>query len=112
MQACSDRSVDIEPGASIGSAHVDARVAVLASGAGSNLQALLDDPVVGSQIALVVSDRPDARPLDRARARGVKAVLLDRTHYGTRERFDEALEAVLEDEAIESVLLAGFMRIL
>jgi phosphoribosylglycinamide formyltransferase 1 len=91
---------------------VDSRVAVLASGAGSNLQALLDDHVVGPQIVLVVSDNPTAGALDRARGRGVRAVSLDRSRYATREAFDRALEALLEDEAIEFILLAGFMRIL
>ena len=105
-------SVDSRPRASLGSGQVDSRVAVLASGAGSNLQALLDDPVVGPRIELVVSDNPGAGALARARSRGVRAVVLDRTHYATREAFDDALEAVLEDEAIEYVLLAGFMRIL
>jgi phosphoribosylglycinamide formyltransferase 1 len=91
---------------------VDARIAVLASGAGSNLQALLDDPHIGPCIVLVVSDRPGAPALDRARARSVKAVVLEPATYAGREAFDRALEALLEDEAIEYVLLAGYMRIL
>jgi phosphoribosylglycinamide formyltransferase-1 len=91
---------------------VDARIAVLASGAGTNLQALLDDPHVGPQIALVVSDRQEAFALERARARSVKAVVLEPAHYGPREEFDRALESLLEEEAIEYMLLAGYMRIL
>ncbi len=91
---------------------VDARIAVLASGTGSNLSALLDDPHVGSSIVLVVSDRPGAGALNRARARGVKAIVLEPSHYPSREDHDAALEALLEDEAIEYVLLAGYMRIL
>ena len=85
---------------------------MLASGAGTNLQALLDDPVLGPSIVLVLSDRPTATALDRARARGVKAIVLERDHYPSREKFDAAQETVLEDEAIEFVLLAGYMRIL
>jgi phosphoribosylglycinamide formyltransferase-1 len=91
---------------------VEARIAVLASGAGTNLQALLDDPHVGPQIVLVVSDRPGALALDRARARWVKAVALEPSHYASREAFDRALTGLLEEEAIEFVLLAGYMRIL
>jgi phosphoribosylglycinamide formyltransferase-1 len=91
---------------------VDARIAVLASGAGTNLQALMDDPRVGPLIVLVVSDNPAAGALDRARARGIKAVVLEPAHYPSREAFDRALTALLEEEAVEYVLLAGYMRIL
>lgn len=92
---------------------MDARIAVLASGAGTNLQALLDDPHVGPSVVLVVSDRADALALERARVHEVRAVRLDPGHYAGREAFDHALRLLLEeDEAIEYVLLAGFMRIL
>ncbi len=77
---------------------MDARIAVLASGAGSNVSALLDDPHVGPSVALVVSDRAACGALDRARARGVRAVALERGHYGSREDFDLALEGLLEQE--------------
>jgi phosphoribosylglycinamide formyltransferase-1 len=87
-------------------------VAVLASGAGSNLQALLDDPVVGPRVALVASDRKHAGVLDRARSRGVPTVVVERSRYGTRDEFDRALAGVLEEHAIDVVLLAGFMRVL
>ena len=85
---------------------------MLASGAGTNLQALLDDPHVGRSVVLVVSDRADALALERARVRDVKAVSLLPAHYGSREGFDRAMRLLLEEEAIEYVLLAGFMRIL
>lgn len=91
---------------------MDARIAVLASGAGSNLQALLDDPVVGPSVILVVSDRPRAGALDRGRAEGIKSLVLEPAHYATREQFDRSLTALLEEEAIEFVVLAGYMRIL
>jgi len=91
---------------------VDARIAVLASGAGSNLQALLDDPSVGPCIELVVSDKPQAGALERARGRGVKAIVLEPAHSATREEFDRRLAELLEEEAIEFVALAGYMRIL
>ena len=91
---------------------MDARVAVLASGAGTNLQALFDDPHVGPSIVLVVSDRPDAGALRRAQLRGIKAVLLDAAAYASRQELDRALPELLEDEGIDYVLLAGYMRIL
>ncbi len=91
---------------------MDVRIAVLASGTGSNLQALLDDPHVGPSIVLVVSNRPKALALDRARAAGVKAVPLDPAHYESREAHDRALRAVLEEEGVELILNAGYMRIL
>jgi len=91
---------------------VNARVAVLASGSGTNLQALMDDPVVGPWITLAVSDREDARALERARARGVAAVFVDPKAHTDRASFDRAVLAVLGEHDIEYVALAGFMRIL
>lgn len=90
---------------------MDARVAVLASGSGTNLQALLDDPAVGRSVALVVSDRSDARALDRARARGVEALFLDPKAFPDRPSFDAAVLAALRERDIGFVVLAGFMRI-
>lgn len=90
---------------------VQARVAVLASGAGTNLQALLDDDVVGPWIALVVSDRGDAGALERARAREVEAAFLDPADHRDRAAFDRALLELLLDRSIDVVALAGFMRI-
>ena len=88
------------------------RLAVLASGTGSNLQALLDDPVTGPAVALVVSDRADAKALDRARSAGAEAVHLDPKGYPSREAHDEALAALLADRGIGGICLAGYMRIL
>jgi phosphoribosylglycinamide formyltransferase-1 len=90
----------------------EARLAVLASGEGTNLQALLDDPVVGRWVALVASDRKDARALERAHAAGVEAVHLDPREYPGRGAFDSALLARLREREIEVVALAGFMRLL
>jgi len=91
--------------------HVTARVAVLASGAGTNLQALLDDPVVGTWVTLVISDRSDANALERARARSVEAVHVDPEGFADRAAFDHALVGTLRDHAIDIVALAGYMRI-
>ena len=84
---------------------------MLASGAGTNLQALLDDPVVGSWVALVISDRSDANALERARARAVEAVHIDPAGFADRSAFDHALVETLRGHAIDIVALAGYMRI-
>jgi len=107
-----DGEIDTGSLARIACSLVEARIAVLASGAGTNLQALLDDPHVGPQVALLVSDKPGGGALDRARARWVKSVVLEPSHYASREGFDRALTGLLEEEAIEFILLAGYMRIL
>ena len=88
------------------------RVAVLASGKGSNLQALLDDPVVRPWISLVVSDREGSGALLRAEDAGVSTIHLDPKAYDSREAFDRALLDVLVLERIDFIVLAGFMRIL
>lgn len=87
-------------------------MAVLASGSGTNLQALLDHPGVGPSIVVMVSDQPGCGALDRARARSVRTAVLETSRFPSRQAFDHALLGVLEDEAIEFVLLAGYMRIL
>lgn len=84
---------------------------MLASGEGTNVQALLDDPVVGPWVALVVSDREDARALERARVRGVEAAFVDPKAHADRAGFDRALLELLRRAEIEMVALAGFMRI-
>ncbi|MCA1726695.1 MAG: phosphoribosylglycinamide formyltransferase [Actinobacteria bacterium] len=89
-----------------------ARIAVLVSGTGTNLQALLDDAVLRPSISLVVADRPDAGALDRARVAGVAAEVVDWAAFPDRDAFGEALLARLASEQVELVVLAGFMRIL
>ena len=88
------------------------RIAVLISGGGSNLQALLDDDLAGGEIALVISNRADAGGLARAAVRGIATQVIDHRQYTTRERFDDELAAALVAAHIELVVLAGFMRIL
>lgn len=83
-------------------------IGVLASGNGSNLQALLDDPAL--TVRVVIVNRPEARALERARARGVEAVLLDHTTLD-KAAFDRALAEALRARGVEWVVLAGFMRI-
>ena len=88
---------------------------VLASGRGSNLQAILDAIDTGrcpARVAVVVSDRKDASALERARRAGVRAVHLDPRAYPDRTAFDAAIADVLDADGVELVCLAGYMRVL
>jgi formyltetrahydrofolate-dependent phosphoribosylglycinamide formyltransferase len=89
------------------------RVAVLISGRGSNLQALLDARQDVYEIVLVISNVPNVEGLERARAAGVEALTIDHKPFGKdREAFEHAVDAALRARAIEVVALAGFMRVL
>jgi len=92
------------------------RVAVLISGRGSNMASLIKaakKPDYPAEIALVLSNRPDAAGLAVARAEGIATAVVDHTAFDKeREAFDRALQAVLEQHCIEIVCLAGFMRLL
>jgi len=84
------------------------RIGVLASGEGTNLQALLDDPEI--EVVAVASDKPDARALERARAAGVAAESF--TGYDERADRDRAIVAWLREQDVELVVLAGYMQLL
>ncbi|HYT25843.1 MAG TPA: phosphoribosylglycinamide formyltransferase [Actinomycetota bacterium] len=91
------------------------RVAVLVSGHGSNLQALMDaaaDPSYGARVELVASDRPDAHGLERARAAGIPTAVVRPADFPDRAAFDEALAGLVAAARPDAVCLAGFMRIL
>ena len=88
------------------------RLVVLASGSGSNAQALLDRRDLGGDIVAVVADVPDAGVLRRAEAAGVDRVCVDRHAYPDRNTWEAALIAAVADRAPDLVVLAGFMRIL
>jgi phosphoribosylglycinamide formyltransferase-1 len=92
------------------------RFAVLASGDGSTLQALLDAQGEGrltpAEISLVVCNRPRARALGRARTAGVEAVAVDHREFPERAAFDRRVLAELRARDIDAVVLAGFMRVL
>jgi phosphoribosylglycinamide formyltransferase-1 len=91
------------------------RVGVLASGRGSNLQAILDAtrrPGFPARVVVVISDRERAQALDRARAAGVEAVFVDPKDFADRESYDRALVRELEARRVGLVCHAGFMRIL
>ena len=88
------------------------RAAVLVSGGGTNLQALLDDPQVAPHVALVVSDRPGARALERAAEHGVEAEVVEFAAFPDREAFTGAVRDVVLAHGVDTVVLAGFMRVL
>ncbi|CAH1638034.1 unnamed protein product [Spodoptera littoralis] len=93
------------------------KVAVLVSGNGSNLQALLDTTREAAQcmcadICLVVSNKKDAYALQRAEKAGVPAMVFNHKDYASREEFDRAVSEALEAHKVDIVCLAGYMRIL
>jgi phosphoribosylglycinamide formyltransferase-1 len=92
------------------------RVAVLISGRGSNMASLIEaarQPDYPAEIALVISNRPEALGLDRASAAGLATLVIDHTRFGKdREGFERALHKELTARRIELVCLAGFMRLL
>lgn len=90
------------------------RTAILISGRGSNMDALIDAaraPDFPADIALVVSNRPEASGLSKAKAKGVAIAAVDHKIYAGREEFERSLQIVLETHRIEFLCLAGFMRL-
>jgi len=88
---------------------------VLISGSGTNLQAILDRVAAGTldcRVALVVSNRPEAAGLARARAAGVPTCVIPHRDFASREAFDAALVAALREAGVELVVLAGFDRLI
>lgn len=91
------------------------RIAVLISGNGSNLQALIEAakmPDYPAEIALVISNKPDVFGLKRAEEASIKHLTIDHTDYDSRAAFDLALDNALIEHDIAFVCLAGFMRVL
>ncbi len=90
-------------------------VVVLISGSGSNLQALIDGQENGSlpiRICAVISNRPDAKGLDRAERHGIEAHVINHKNFDSRDAFDEQLRQLIDGYEPALVVLAGFMRIL
>lgn len=85
---------------------------MLASGSGSNLQALIDSPRIRPHLRLVVSDKPDAKALERARSAGIETRVIRFADYETRDSFSAAVADAVEDAGCGLMILAGFMRIL
>ena len=93
------------------------RIAVLVSGGGTNLQALIDAQQAGEipdgEIALVVSNKTGAYALERAAKAGISAVTVTKkASGGTQESFEQALLAILKENSIDLIILAGFLAIL
>ena len=92
------------------------RIAVLVSGGGTNLQALLDAEAAGKiphgEIAMVISNNPNAYALERARLAGVPGAVITKKECGSQEAFEDQIQAVLERNGTDLIILAGFMCIL
>ena len=87
------------------------KIAVLVSGSGSNLQALIDANLSG-QIVGVISNKPEAYALERAKKAGIQTAVIEHKQYPNREAFDDVMHQQLLDWNVDLVILAGFMRIL
>ncbi len=92
------------------------KIAVLVSGGGTNLQALIDAEKSGiiksGKIELVISNKPGAYALTRAENAGIKTAVINNKEYATREAFEAEVKSVLKANGIELIILAGFMCIL
>ena len=92
------------------------RIAVLVSGGGTNLQALLDAEAAGKiphgEIALVISNNPNAYALERAKLAGVPGAVITKKECGSQQSFEDQIQAVLERNGTDLIILAGFMCIL
>jgi phosphoribosylglycinamide formyltransferase-1 len=92
-----------------------ANLGVLISGRGSNLQALIEAvraKSLDARIAVVVSNKPSASGLDRARAAGIETLVIEHRGFATRDDFDRAVASALLDRGVHLVCLAGFMRLI
>jgi phosphoribosylglycinamide formyltransferase 1 len=92
------------------------RIAVLASGGGSNLQALIDAWEAGSykaKFSFVFSNVPGVKALERAEAHGIEGISISSKEFqGTREKYDEEILSLCQDKKVDLICLAGYMRIL
>ena len=92
------------------------KVAVLVSGGGTNLQAIIDaalaNVIKSAEISLVISNNPSAYAITRAQNANIPAEIISKKECGSQELFEEKLVATLEENGIELIVLAGFMSIL
>lgn len=91
------------------------KIAVFASGRGTNLAAIIkvkDKGLLNIDIVLVISDNKKALALKRAQRAGIKAVFIDPARFSAREEFEQEMIKALEQETVDLIVLAGFMRIL
>ena len=94
---------------------LNTRIAVLVSGGGTNLQALIDAEKRGElgngKISLVISSKPEVYALERAKSNSIKSIVLSRKEYGSIADYSRALADTMEEEKIDLVVLAGFLTI-
>jgi len=91
------------------------KLAILISGSGSNLQAFINavqQQTLTADIAVVISNRPCVKGLERARAANIPAEVIDHTHFTSRDDFDSALMSCIDHYQADAIVLAGFMRVL
>jgi phosphoribosylglycinamide formyltransferase-1 len=92
------------------------KIAVLVSGGGTNLQALIDSTKSGilrsGEISLVISNNESAFALERAKTAGIKTAVITKKALGTQDAFEEKIIKTLKEEEIDLIVLAGFMSIL
>ncbi len=91
------------------------RIGALASGGGTNLQAIIDrcqDGSLPAEIVLIISNNQDAGALERAFKAGIPALCIDHRSYASREEFDRKIVGALQDAKVDLVVLAGFMRLI
>ena len=91
------------------------KIAVLISGSGTNLQALIDackNPDYPAEIVMVLSNKPSAPGLSRAKKAGIETCVINHKDYPTREDFDKAMDVTIRASGAQFVCMAGFMRIL
>ncbi len=93
-----------------------AKIAVLVSGGGTNLQALIDAEKAGviksGTICLVISNNPGAYAITRAESAGIPSAIISKKEYGTQQAFEEKIVEALDEYKIDLIILAGFMSIL
>ena len=91
------------------------KIAILVSGSGSNLQTLIDqlhlDSNSGIEIAVVISDRPKAYALARAKKVGIPTYVVQLKHFSDRNAFDDQISEIIDNYKVKLILLAGYMKI-
>lgn len=90
------------------------KIGVLASGRGSNFQAIIDgirEGEIDGKVVVLVTDNPEAKAIERARENGIPAEIVERKKFGAREEMDRRIAEALEESGADLVVLAGYMRI-
>ena len=91
------------------------KIGVLVSGRGSNLQSIMDHIAAGDlplEVAVVISDKAEAKALERAAGAGIATAVVSRKAYASKQEFEAAIDVKLREQQVQLVVLAGFMRIL